>query len=105
LEKEGIPVTVERSWVTCFKPDRVHRVPEGKLGRVGGDLIQSHKQLFCVRNGPNEYSAAAEIGRHIFEHTANFGLALKCVMHAELHRNDIEGLCKLGAWDAPYQGL
>jgi hypothetical protein len=34
-----------------------------------------------------------------------FGIALECVMHAELHGNDIEGFGQLGLWDAMCQGL
>ena len=54
LEEEGISMAVERTWLSGLKLDRVYRVPIGEVRRIRRDLVQPHKQLFCVGNGPNK---------------------------------------------------
>jgi len=86
-------VTVERTWLSGFKLDRVYRVPEREVPLVDRDLIQPHKQLLCVGDGPNEDPSGAEPARDILQHEVDFGIALKRIVHAELHRNHVKGHC------------
>jgi hypothetical protein len=72
LEKEGISVAIERSWVSGLKLDRVHRVPKGEVRRIRRDLVQPRKQLLCVGNSPKKDSAGAKPARHILQHTVDF---------------------------------
>jgi hypothetical protein len=105
FEKKGISVAVERTWLSGFKLDRVYRIPKGQILCVWGDLIQPRKQLFRVGDGPNKNAAGTEPARNIVQHTPDFGIALKRIVHAELHRNDVEGWCQLREWDATGYGL
>jgi hypothetical protein len=104
LKEERISVAVERTWLSGFKLDRVYRVPEREVPRIGRDLIQPHKQLLRVGDGPNEDASRAEPARDILQHTVNFGIALERIMHAELHRNHVKGHCQLRGWDPPRYG-
>lgn len=105
FKEEGISVAVERTWLSGFKLDRVYRVPEREVPCVGRDLVQPHKQLLRVGDGPNEDPSGAEPTRDILQHTVDFGIALKRIVHAELHRNHVKGRCQPRWWDPPRYGL
>jgi len=104
FKEKGISVAVERTWVSGLKLDRVHRVPEREIPRVGRDLVQPHKQLLRVGDGPNEDPSGAEPPRDILQHAVDFGIALKRVVHAELHRDHVKGRCQPRGWDPPRDG-
>ena len=105
LEEKGISVAIKRAWLSGLELDRVYRVPEGEVWRIRRDLIQPRMQLLCVGNGPNKHAARAQPARDILQHTADFSIALKRIVHAELHRNDVKGWRQPRGWDATRYGL
>ena len=55
-------------------------------------MKQDVLEVLRIRDRPNKDTALPQIPRHIVEHTPNLSETLKGIMHAKLHRDDIEWL-------------
>jgi len=54
--------------------------------RAPGDA----QEVLRVGDGADKDAAGLEVPRDVLEHHAHFGLGLERVVHAELHRDDVE---------------
>lgn len=55
------------------------------------EVVYSHEFL-SVRDRPNERSSRSKVSRNVVEHHPRLLLGLESVVHAELHRDDVDGV-------------